>query len=407
LEKQIRKSVRTALIFLGIGLLLGTLIVFAATPSSTFYISSGIYPGAPSYTVWREGSGYFAKDQNGQLKYSGSNASLVTQNCINSFTSWGGEIFFASGSFIFDTSLTMDNTIYPTHFRGEGKPSRLQYTGTDYFLKRTGSTGLCQLHTISDLEIRLGDDAQGAIHLNTGTHYWNIHDIEIWGSATPSLTQYGIVLNKTTTGVYWNSIAHCRFYQLGESIRIEGGANANHIVDPIIRTPFSIGINILSGSDTLVLGGRIEGELASTGVYVNSAFNQFIGLDFELTNASTVGYNFSVNSANNRIFGGRINVYGTAIVNDGTNNRMDESTGWTTVRSGTAEASNDDWVSYGATFVTAPDTVILTVQESDARYIAQVKSKNTTHFQLYLYDETAGAAEDTDKTVSWFAELQP
>lgn len=72
-----KNTVKIALIFLLIGVLLGTIITYAATPSSTFYLSSGIYPGAPSYTVWKEGSNYFAKDANGQLKYSGTNFTEV------------------------------------------------------------------------------------------------------------------------------------------------------------------------------------------------------------------------------------------------------------------------------------------------------------------------------------------
>jgi hypothetical protein len=78
-------SLKTALIFLVIGILItsGLFYVFAATPSSTFYISSGVYPGAPSFTVWTEGSNYFAKDANGLIVYSGTNRTTVINNAIN------------------------------------------------------------------------------------------------------------------------------------------------------------------------------------------------------------------------------------------------------------------------------------------------------------------------------------
>ena len=58
--------------------------VLAATPSSTFWISPGVYPGAPSYTIFREDSNYFAKDANGEIEFSGTNASEIINNAIGS-----------------------------------------------------------------------------------------------------------------------------------------------------------------------------------------------------------------------------------------------------------------------------------------------------------------------------------
>jgi len=73
-------------------------------------------------------------------------------------------------------------------------------------------------------------------------------------------------------------------------------------------------------------------------------------------------------------------------------------------KSGTAEASNTDTVPFGATFIVAPNSVTITVNENDARYIAQAYNITQTGFDLYLYDETADALEVVDKTVSWKAE---
>jgi len=97
IPKQI--NVKTALIFVAIGILITSLVFygFAATPSSTFYISSGVYPGAPSYTVWREGSNYFAKDENGQLRYSGTNFTEIGESCIDNLPTYGGKILLKTG----------------------------------------------------------------------------------------------------------------------------------------------------------------------------------------------------------------------------------------------------------------------------------------------------------------------
>jgi len=121
--------VKTALIFVVIGILLtsGLWYAFAATPSSTFYISSGVYPGAPSYTVWKEGSNYFAKDANGLIAYSGTNASQIIQNCIDN----GGvrpRILFKAHSYSFDTTILPTK---PIEIEGEGYATLLMDSNVD------------------------------------------------------------------------------------------------------------------------------------------------------------------------------------------------------------------------------------------------------------------------------------
>jgi len=79
---------------------------FAQTPSSTFVISGGVYSGAPSFTIWREGSNYFAKDANGQLRYSGTNASNIIQNCLDTTgVAGGGLIFIRQDEYVLDTTI--------------------------------------------------------------------------------------------------------------------------------------------------------------------------------------------------------------------------------------------------------------------------------------------------------------
>lgn len=90
IEQNVKRSLEIALVFLMTGLLLGSLIVFALSPSSTFYISSGSYPGAPSYTIENEGNNVFAKDANGLIEFSGTNASAIIQNSIDALYSIGG-----------------------------------------------------------------------------------------------------------------------------------------------------------------------------------------------------------------------------------------------------------------------------------------------------------------------------
>jgi hypothetical protein len=90
-----------------------------------------------------------------------------------------------------------------------------------------------------------------------------------------------------------------------------------------------------------------------------------------------------------------------------TENFAKRPSNWSCEYSGTVEAANADVVPFGVTFSVAPQAVLVNVNESDARYIAQAHTITTTGFTLYLYDETAGAAETVDKTISWVALYKP
>jgi hypothetical protein len=79
--------------------------VVAQTPTSTHWIESGIYPGAPSYTVWKEGSNYFAKDANGQIDYSGSDADTVINAVANSLTQ--GILYLTVGTYVLDSGIVV------------------------------------------------------------------------------------------------------------------------------------------------------------------------------------------------------------------------------------------------------------------------------------------------------------
>jgi len=69
--------------------------VFAASSTIPFTIGGGIYPGAPSYTIWREGNYYFAKNSSGAKEFSGTNASQVIRSVINQVDR--GIIYFTRG----------------------------------------------------------------------------------------------------------------------------------------------------------------------------------------------------------------------------------------------------------------------------------------------------------------------
>ena len=106
MQKTVSNSVKIGLIILAIGLLIGALIGYARSVSSTLTISPGVYPGAPSYTVWMEGSNYFAKDANGMIAFSGTNASQII-----SLASVGSTKILISGDIAVSSPIILPSNI--------------------------------------------------------------------------------------------------------------------------------------------------------------------------------------------------------------------------------------------------------------------------------------------------------
>lgn len=81
-----------------LGILLGSIIGYTiAQSSNTFYISSGIYPNASTYTFWIVDSIYYSKTAYGILS-NNVDATILIQNALNSMTH-GDSIFFKRGNY--------------------------------------------------------------------------------------------------------------------------------------------------------------------------------------------------------------------------------------------------------------------------------------------------------------------
>jgi hypothetical protein len=107
--KRVRNIVLAILlssIFLVVGILIGHNIS-GTMPSSRLSLYPGVYPGAPSYTVWSEGSNYFAKDAYGNITYSGTDATTVSNHALAN----GGTIKFL-GTFPLTSPLLPANNSY-------------------------------------------------------------------------------------------------------------------------------------------------------------------------------------------------------------------------------------------------------------------------------------------------------
>jgi len=116
-------KVRIALAGVIIGVFLGVYIGFSASPSTTQFIGGGIYPGAPSYTIWKEGSNYFAKNSNGEVEFSGTNA---TQVMLDAAGNGGRTLLLKEGTYELSTRVMIPSG---TVIMGEGANTVISVTG--------------------------------------------------------------------------------------------------------------------------------------------------------------------------------------------------------------------------------------------------------------------------------------
>lgn len=90
-------------------LLVATPIIYVwAQASNTFTIEGGVYPGAPSYTIFKVGSAYYAKDQNGVIAYSGTDAATIVNSCVQP----NSTVAFFDGEYIFSDTILIDEDYF-------------------------------------------------------------------------------------------------------------------------------------------------------------------------------------------------------------------------------------------------------------------------------------------------------
>jgi len=155
-----------AISFLAIGILIGSIgtYVYAQGQLTTLTISPGVYPGAPSYTIWREGNYYYAKDAYGNIDYFGTNASQIVNNAYLQIQSVGGTIYFKSGYYEFDAPIRVNSNSESSESRsirfvGDGLSGDVYFTKTQTTDTPDG-TVLASKDGYNGSIFELGEDAQ-------------------------------------------------------------------------------------------------------------------------------------------------------------------------------------------------------------------------------------------------------
>lgn len=383
-----------------LAVILGTVITQAATPTTQFWISGGLYPGANAFTFWKEGSNYFSKSNYGSIAYSGSNFTdvfLDTQTAASD----GDTFFFARAAYQVNNMTTINKRLL---LRGEGIYATTFYSTVDIpAIFHVNTTYV----TFDNLRIDGYGDVDPDCGLMINASRCTLRNVMV--ISFPSQT--GVKIFSWLVEFQTCTIQNCLIgvecaNNSANSVIFYGGSFYTNRPDAILL--------LISGGDTLaVYGTDFEGLQASTtAVYINKTTgaktrSRWIGARFE-TLMTAFNYSGGASQGEDSFYGCS---FATSVTNIFDGKPIDsyvwDNFGFITKARNTVEASNDDWVPFNVTLAGTPQIILLTVQEVDARYIAQVKAANTTHFQLYLYDETAGAAETTDKTISYYAEYEP
>lgn len=125
IKQNYKKIIGISLIINVILISLVTVLVLSPT-INTFTISSGVYPSAPTYTIWVEDSTYYAKNAYGAIDYSGTNITVIWENVRDIIPLSGGEVFFKAGIYTWSTMMFIGRSNLYIHGEGYGtqfKPS--------------------------------------------------------------------------------------------------------------------------------------------------------------------------------------------------------------------------------------------------------------------------------------------
>lgn len=275
-----RMSLKTAgLIIAGITLLISMFFyAFAYNPTSTFYMQSGVYPGAAHWNVWREAGGtYYAKNMMGQIVYGPSaNASYVIQSCLDEANTWG----LASGTLSKVQLLTYVEITHTLTVR--------EYTHLDFS------------------QIRITQDVDGIIVLGDGT----VGNQKITGLGlmfVEGYTHTALTLSNTVNAfvdieLMWAISGVGGAGSVGIELFADDASAWNNLYLGMIATA-DIGILINVTGDTsfsnvnYFFGGAVE--YMSVGVWCVSndggtiSGNVFYGMSIEAVGAGEYGFSFN------------------------------------------------------------------------------------------------------------------
>lgn len=441
-----------------------TLIVFLAftlnyaLSASTVTIVPSSFVETASYTIWKDGVTYYAKNgDTGEVDYSGTNAATVIDTTEDALTS-GGKIFLKAGWYNITTEILIENAY--VNIEGAGRKTILETSEAINIINVNAIS-----FQISNIQLKGSGESvpgQNGIYVQKAVNYVAWHDIymtQIGDTCIEGAPLYGhrLLLSSCYFYDYYHAaikwqhqglfIEHCIFRALDHApwgivlngagvlaFNIQGSGIYDHNQAGIVLQNFHYydhkaayaakitnceildnkgrAIQILNADGIMITNNRIiNNNRDDSAAYHNIDLynacyclieqNQFSAnrrdhIYFDsLSKNNTVAFNYFMDYLTTTMIAGTIDA----------SNTIQFNWGFTTENSGTTEASNDDWITHD--LVGTPDIITLTIEETDANYCLQLKASNSTHFQIYLYDLTADTLETVDKTILWHAKYEP
>jgi hypothetical protein len=203
--------------------------VYAIAPSRNQVVGAGIYPGAPAYTVWKDGSWYYAKDAYGVMVSGYSSGSLsasdIIQACVNNLGTTAGEIAICEGDFYCPATIYIAGKTI--HFKGAGQGdfnkggTFLTFAnGVNGFEINSPGNSYTPSVAIEGMLIRVPSPSYGGTAIKSKGQYLTIRDVAIErfvagislektgyidASAGDSLIENTVVRNCTYAGIWITS----------------------------------------------------------------------------------------------------------------------------------------------------------------------------------------------------------
>jgi parallel beta-helix repeat protein len=270
-----------------IAVLISTTIVYALD-SQPFTINMGVYPGAPSFTVWEQDGDYYAKNSFGVMVDSGTNFVTVVESARDAIAldDQPGWIHLSKGTFTIPVGedrllfWELDNL----KIDGEGPATIItQADGADvtHFIDiyHSQNVEICNLHIDGNSAAQTGGTSgihagvSGNICTNINIHDCIVEDqynfgIYLDNAVFSSVTNNfigdcdnsGIEVGFSAATSGFNVISHNHIYHVAFGIGLYL-ANHNTISDNLINNDAAVlmneGINLESSSNNVIDGNHI------------------------------------------------------------------------------------------------------------------------------------------------------
>lgn len=205
MKPNLTKIFKWTLTSLILGIVIGAVISYAASPSFTTYIMSGSMTETASYLIFKDGVTYYAKNGvTGEIVYSGTNESAIIETVLAVMTD-GGEIFFTAATHSLTAPIII--TVDGITLRGEGISTILKVAdGVDL-----GTDGIIQIKA----------------------SYVHIHDIYFDGNKANAISSIIQIYTDTQAAEYLrvvNCVLHQAYYDGIIAYRANGFGSGGYVI---------------------------------------------------------------------------------------------------------------------------------------------------------------------------------